>query len=76
MENENEIFSGQQKKILFPSLPFTIGGLIFERKALKVTNDLVKIFSFDFVSDWNYDPLNIIKIRLIANGNSARKYQH
>ena len=76
MESVDERFSGQQKKSIFPSLPFTIGGLTFERKAFKVTNELVKFFSFDFVNHWNYDPLNIIKTRLIANGNSARKYEH
>ena len=31
---------------------------------------------FHFVSHWNYDTLNIIKTRLIANENSVRKYQH
>ena len=62
--------------MIFPSLPFTIGGLTFERKAFKVANELVTFFVFHFVSHWNYDPLKIIKTRLIANGNSARKYQH
>ena len=76
MESADELFSGQQKKSIFPSLPFTIGGLTFERKAFKVANELVKFFSFDFVKHWNYYPLNIIKMRLIANGNSARKYEH
>ena len=33
-------------------------------------------FSFDFVNHSNYDPLNIIKTRLISNENSARKYQY
>ena len=50
MESVDEFFSGQQKKIVFPSLPFTIGGLTFERKAFKVANELAKIFSFDFVN--------------------------
>ena len=76
MESVDEFFSGQQKKSIFPSLPFTIGGLTFERKAFKVANELVKKISFDFVNHWNYDPLNIIKIRLIANGNFASKYEH
>ena len=69
MESRNELFSGQQKKSVFPSFPFAIGGLTFERKAFKVENDLVKKFSFDFVIHLNYDPLNIIKTRLISNGN-------
>ena len=76
MESTDELFNGQQKKTIFPSLPFAIGGLTFERKLFKVANDLVKNFIFDFVSHWNYDPLNIIKMRLIANGKSMRKYQH
>ena len=50
MESTDELFSGQQKKSIFPSLHFTIGGLTFERKVFKVANDLVKIFSFDFVN--------------------------
>ena len=62
--------------MIFPSLSFTIVGLTFERKAFKVANELVNIFSFDFVNHWNYDPLKIIKIRLIANGNCIRKYQY
>ena len=62
--------------MIFLSLPFSIGGLTFKRKAFNVLNDLIKFFSFDFVSHWNYDPLNIIKTRLIANGNSASKYEH
>ena len=76
MESEDDFFTGQQKKMIFPSLPFVVGGLTFERKTFKVENELVKKFGFDFVSHWNYDPLNIIKKRLIANGNSARKYDH
>ena len=62
--------------MIFPSFPFSIRGLTFERKAFKVANELVTFLGFDFVSHWNYDPLNIIKTRLIANGNSTRKYQH
>ena len=76
MESEKRLFNGQQKKMIFPSLPFTIGGLTFERNAFKVANELVTFFGFHFVSHWNYDPFNIIKIRLIANGKSASKYQH
>ena len=49
MESADEIFNGQQKKMIFPSLPFAIGGLTFERKAFKVANELVNFFSFDFV---------------------------
>ena len=41
-----------------------------------MANELVTIFGFDFVSHWNYDPLKIIKTRLIAYGNSTRKYWH
>ena len=66
MESADELFSGQQKKMIFPSLPFAIGGLTFERKAFKVENELVTVFGFHFVSHWNYDPLNIIKTRLIV----------
>ena len=62
--------------MIFPSLPFTIGGLTFERKAFKVANELLIFFGFHYVNHWNYDPLNIIKKRLIANGNSVSKYQH
>ena len=50
MKSADELFSGQQKKSIFPSLPFTIRGLTFERKTFKVENELVKIFSFDFVN--------------------------
>ena len=60
MESTDELFSGQQKKMIFPSLPFAIGGLTFERKTFKLANELVTFFGFDFVSHWNYDPLNII----------------
>ena len=76
MESANELFSGKQKKMVFPYLPFTIGGLTFERKIFKVANEFVTFFGFHFISHYNYDPLKIIKTRLIADGNSARKYQH
>ena len=49
MERIYELFSGQQKKMIFPSFPFIIGGLTFERKAFKVANELVTFFGFDFV---------------------------
>ena len=62
--------------MIFPSLSFAIGGLTFERKAFKVVNELVTFLIFDFVSYWNYDPLNIIKARLISNGNFVSKYKH
>ena len=76
IESTNELFNGQQKKMIFPSFPFTIGGLTFERKTFKVENELVTCFGFYFISHQNYDPLKIIKTRLIANGNSTSKYQH
>ena len=76
MESADELFSGQQKKMIFPSLPFAIGGLTFERKAFKVANELVTFFGIHYVNHWNYDPLNTIKTRLVSNGNSMRKYQH
>ena len=60
MESADELFTRQQMKTIFPSLPFAIGGLAFERKAFKVANELVNTFSFDFFNHWNYDPLNII----------------
>ncbi len=50
MESADELFSGQQKKSIFPSLSFAIGGVTFERKTFKVANELVKFFSFDFVN--------------------------
>jgi len=50
MESTDELFNGQQNKMIFPSLPFTIGGLTFERKAFKVANELVTFFGFDFVN--------------------------
>ena len=76
IESVDELFNGQQKKMIFPSLPFAIGGLTFERKTFKVENELVTCFGFYFISHQNYDPLKIIKTRLIANGNSTSKYQH
>ena len=50
MESTDELFNGQQKKMIFPSLTFTIRGLTFERKAFKVENELVTFFGFDFLS--------------------------
>ena len=68
MKSVDELFSGQQKKMIFPSLPFAIGGLTFERKTFKVENELVTFFGFDFVIQWNYDPLTIIKKDLFPMG--------
>ena len=48
MESEKRLFNGQQKKMIFPSLPFAIGALTFERKDFKVANELVTFFGFDF----------------------------
>ena len=50
MESTDELFSGQQKKMIFPSFPFAIGGLTFERKDFKVANQLVTLFGFDFIN--------------------------
>ena len=76
MESTDVLFHGQQKKMIFPSLPFSFGGFAFERRGFKVAEAFFSIFRFDVDSHWQYDPLNIIGARLKGIGTSASKYQH
>lgn len=71
LESIDRLLDGQSKKSIFPSLPFLIGGLTFERKTLKVEN-----FQFYLECYWKYDPLNIIQKMLVANKNSTNLFQH
>ncbi|GLJ04972.1 hypothetical protein SUGI_0007990 [Cryptomeria japonica] len=76
LESTDRHFHGQQKKNIFPSLPFSCGGFTFERKAFNVAHDFLRVFNFGDEGLWQYDPIGVVQARLKKNGNSSALCQH